>query len=93
MRKFLLMSMLIPLFAFGQTTITVDGINYQLNDNGTATVTGGGDKDATTKLDIPAQVKNGDKSYNVTTIGMRAFSGYSALLTVKLPETVTVIEK
>lgn len=40
---------------------------------------------------IPSSVMYGDKTYNVTAIGERAFSGCSGLTSVIIPESVTVI--
>lgn len=71
MKKSLLLSLFLcsAMFGFAQTTATVNGWTYQLNDNGTATITAATDGSATGNITIPATIENKGKTYKVTQIG------------------------
>ncbi len=68
-----------------------DGLlKYSLGEDGTACVLGFADN-ASSKLTIPAKAKFDGKTYNVTTIGYRAFFDYDNLTSVTFPNTIKVI--
>jgi len=69
------------------TIITINGINYTLNANNTATVTG----TTITILDIPATINYNNIVYNVTSIGNDAFKNKPNLTSVVIPDSVTSI--
>ena len=51
-------------------TVTVDGISYILNSDNTCTVTTGNYIGA---VNIPGAIESGDRRYQVTAIGQKAF--------------------
>ncbi|MBR5687234.1 MAG: leucine-rich repeat protein [Prevotella sp.] len=71
--------------------VTIDDINYQLNEDGTATVTYG-DYSSKTSITIPETVTYIDDTYTVTKIGSAAFTNCTRLKIVDLPSTLTNIE-
>ena len=72
------------------TTFTDEqGLTYTVNDDGTTVNVTAFDKKAT-KVTIPGQIKNGDITYTVTTIGS-VFSGCSDLQSVELNEGIETI--
>ena len=91
---------LVAIAASAQSSVTVDGIKYDLDDETkTATVTypnesKPNDSDNccpyTGDVTIPAQVTNGDVTYNVTAIGKYAFRS-AAITSLTLPEGIVSI--
>ena len=71
----------------------VNGINYYTNSDGTVTVTGTNDGAAvfSGNLKIPPKVSYNDISYTVVSIGEKAFSGYSGITNVVLPDSLVSI--
>ncbi len=70
-------------------TVAVDGINYILNDNNTCTVTVGNYIGA---VNIPGAIEAGDRRYQVTKIGAKAFMSCTELTAVNIPNTVLRID-
>ena len=68
--------------------IEVNGINYDLLDDGTAAVTTG---NYSGEVIIPAKINYAGKAYSVTRIGDRAFTKCSGLTAVTIPNSVTSI--
>ena len=65
------------------TEFTVDNLKYKVTDGYVTEPTG--------KLDIPATVTYGSKTYSVTSIVEQAFDGCSALTEVTIPASVTSV--
>ncbi|MCM1520656.1 MAG: leucine-rich repeat domain-containing protein [Lachnoclostridium sp.] len=70
-------------------SVTVNGINYILNDDNTCTVTVGNYIGAVT---IPGGIEYGERRYQVTRIGAKAFMSCTELTAVDIPNTVTYID-
>lgn len=69
--------------------VAVDGINYILGDDNTCTVTVGNYIGA---VNIPGAIESGDRRYQVTKIGAKAFMSCTELTSVDIPNTVTRID-
>ncbi len=69
--------------------VSVNGINYILNDDNTCTVTVGNYIGAVT---IPGGIEYGERRYQVTKIGAKAFMACTELTAVELPNTLTYID-
>ncbi len=90
MKKLLTLGLL--LCFLGQTmaatiTATIDGLNYQLKDDQTATVTTG-NYSTLKSVTIPDRVTYQNVTYTVTAVGDNAFNGCTELLYVYLPSTM-----
>ncbi|MCR5659263.1 MAG: leucine-rich repeat protein [Bacteroidales bacterium] len=73
-------------------TITVDGLNYSMNDDGVSvTVIGFADGAADTVLVIPNAITQWGNSYPVTAIGNDAFNSRGNLTSVSIGNSVTSI--
>lgn len=74
------------------TALQSKGMNFTLNDDGTASVTG--NDNTITTLDIPSRVYDNTTQtvYSVTEIGEEAFRGYASLTEVSIPNTVKTIQ-
>ncbi|MDE6582960.1 MAG: leucine-rich repeat domain-containing protein [Duncaniella sp.] len=70
-------------------TVTVDGINYILNSDNTCTVTTGNYIGA---VNIPGAIEAGDRRFQVTKIGAKAFMSCTELTAVNIPNTVLRID-
>lgn len=70
-------------------TVTVNGINYILNSDNTCTVTTGNYIGA---VNIPGGIEYGERRYQVTRIGAKAFMACTELTAVEIPNTVTYID-
>lgn len=70
-------------------TVTVDGISYILNSDNTCTVTTGNYIGA---VNIPGAIESGDRRYQVTKIGAKAFMSCTELTAVNIPNTVLRID-
>lgn len=75
------------LFYYSKTTI--DGIKYIIGGN-VAYITGFSDNEATS-VNIPETVEYGGRIYTVVTIEKNAFSGYSKLTSVTIPNHIRSI--
>lgn len=69
--------------------VAVDGINYILGDDNTCTVTVG---NYIGNVVIPGAIESGDRRYQVTKIGARAFMSCTELTSVDIPNTVLRID-
>jgi len=83
---FLLLS---PLMTSAQTLI--DGIYYNLNPYTKQATVISGDNKYTGQVTIPETIKNEDVTYDVTTIGSRAFKDCSNMTSVTIPNSVSYI--
>ena len=92
MRKFYCFSLLTLLsmtlcgIAAVAQSVTVNNIEYFIQDDGTAKV--GNGKSATGNVVIPAEVEYKGKKYPVVAIGYDAFRGNTAITSVELPASV-----
>ena len=74
------------------TEFTVDNLKYKITDNTADEVElTGYATEPTGKLDIPASVTYGSKTYSVTSIVEQAFSGCSEITEVTIPASVTSV--
>ena len=74
------------------TEFTVDNLKYKVTDNTADKVElTGYVTEPTGKLDIPATVTYGSKTYSVTSIVEQAFSGCSEITEVTIPASVTSV--
>ena len=95
MRKFysfnllMLMSMTLCSIVAVAQTVTVDNIEYFIQNDGTAAISNG--KSATGDVVIPAEVEYDGKKYSVVEVGRWAFSGNTAITSVELPASVNNI--
>ena len=80
--------------SIAQTTFTVNGLNYQVNeDEYTVTVTGPEAGTAVTgEVNIPSVVYYSGRTYTVTIIGYQAFRDCTGLTSIEIPSSVTKIE-
>ena len=69
----------------------VDGIYYGINDDGKTVYVTSGDIEYSGEVAIPSTVTYDSTTYSVTSIGEKAFSGCSGLMSVTIPESVTSI--
>ena len=95
MRKFYSFSLLMLLsmtlcgiMAVAQT-VTVDNIEYFIQNDGTAAISNG--KSATGNVVFPAEVEYDGKKYSVVKVGQWSFSGNTAITSVELPASVNYI--
>ena len=95
MRKFysfnllMLLSMtLCGIMAVAQT-VTVDNIEYFIQNDGTAAISKG--KSATGNVVIPAEVEYDGKKYSVVEVGRWAFDSNTAITSIELPASVNNI--
>ena len=85
---FLLFFALSPVYLIAET-VTIDGINYNLNEsNKTAEVTKGSYSGIVT---IPSSISYKNNRYRVTSIGNSAFSDCKGLTSVTIPNSITSI--
>lgn len=74
-------------------TVTIDNLEYQLNDDGTAIVSASDHNLIIGSFVIPEHVTYDEKSYRVTAIGDGAFSNCAALTSITIPNSITNIGK
>ena len=95
MRKFysfsllMLLSMTLCSIVAVAQIVTVDNIEYFIQNDGTAAISNG--KSATGNVVIPAEVEYDGKKYSVVEVGRWAFSGNTAITSVELPASVNHI--
>ena len=82
----MLLSMTLCGIAAVAQSVTVNNIEYFIQDDGTAKLTKG--KSATGDVVIPAEVEYEGKMYPVVAIGYDAFRGNTAITSVELPASV-----
>lgn len=75
----------------GEKTVTINGLTYQINDDGTSASVIGAD-DHLTSINILSCVTIGNREYPVTKIGSYAFYGHG-LSSVIIPNSVTSFEE
>ena len=96
MRKFysfsllMLLSMTLCGIVAVAQTVTVDNIEYLIQDDGTAILTNG--KSVTGNVVIPAEVEYEGKKYSVVKVREWSFSENTAITSVELPVSVNSIE-
>ena len=73
-----------------QRSVTVNGLNYKILDDGSAEVTGLGNS-ALSVIDIPSSVTYNGTTYSVTSIGNEAFKACNNITSVTMPNTVTSV--
>jgi len=91
----LLLLTILPVFAMaeGGSPVVIDGISYKFAENVLeAEVVSNESSKYTGDVIIPSSVLYEGKEYVVTSIGKLAFSGCSALLSLKIPSSVKNIE-
>ena len=95
MRKFysfsllMLLSMTLCSIVAVAQSVTVDNIEYFIQNDGTAAISNG--KSATGDVVIPAEVEYDGKKYSVVKVGGWAFSENTAITSVELPASVNYI--
>lgn len=94
MKKILPLVLCMAFFVYASAaTVTVEGITYTLNDDGTAQLTSG--KGCTGDIVIPDIVETGTpgtddyRTYRVTTIGSNAFRDCTSLISITIPDLTT----
>ena len=70
---------------------TGDSLRYIINDDGTSVTVYGNNSNQSGVLSIPESVTINGTTYTVTTIGYLAFSNYTGLTSVTIPNSVTHI--
>lgn len=71
------------------TGVTIDGLNYTLKDDETATVTGA--SSGVTKIVIPEKVEHEGTVYSVTAIQRLAFNKLTSLTSLSIPGSVVTV--
>ena len=95
MRKFysfvllMLLSMTLCGIVAVAQSVTVDNIEYFIQNDGTAAISNG--KSATGNVVIPAEVEYEEKKYSVVRVDRWAFSGNTAITSIELPVSVNDI--
>ena len=89
---------MLPLLASAQVKVEINGIWYNLTtENKQAAITFKGssfdeyENEYSSSITIPATVTHEGVDYSVTSIGEKAFSNCSGLITINIPESVTSI--
>ncbi len=94
MKKFLSLALLclFTIVTYG-ANITIDGVIYVTNSDGTTCYVNGHTL-SITELIVPETIEDGDDSYTVTSVGTDAFNAYSdpTLTLVSLPATITELK-
>ena len=90
MKKIFLLTFFLCLFGLVRASVRIDGIYYELNANGTASVVSG-DSKYSGNISIPKAVTFGGSQYSVTSIGYKAFYACSGLTSITIPNSVTGI--
>ena len=85
----ILVTFLLPLVASAYDLADSKGLYYNIKGNGTLEVVGLSTR--TTTADILSEVTIGDRTYQVTSIGVGAFEGRSDLTYLSIPWSVTSI--
>ena len=89
----LIVSVLVCLFALVASATVIDGIDYKLNSNGTATVTSSNQSYEYAEVVIPAYVTDPSTgtSYKVTEIASNGFKNNKIITSVTVPSTLEKI--
>jgi hypothetical protein len=88
-----IMILLMPLIAFADDPVEINGIYYNLTDKmGTAEVVSSPNK-YKGNITIPESVTYESKTYKVDRIGISAFESCKYLTSINLPNTIEVIEQ
>lgn len=83
---------MLPIMVGAETkTVTVDGINYEINDTGPLVASVSINKDTSGDIVIPGSITVGNLVYSVTSIKENAFGGCENLTSVVIPNSVTSI--
>ena len=86
---FTLLALFMCISVYGET-VTINGINFELNSNGTAKTTGF-DEWWNSSVVIPSRFTYGGVQYTVTSIGDYAFFENDNITSVYIPNTITSI--
>lgn len=78
-------------FKYGDPLMSIDRIIYCISDNSQQAVLFDGKYTDISDYSIPSSITNNDISYSVTSIGEKAFWGYSSLTRVVIPNSVVNI--
>lgn len=89
---FILWALLLPVFA-GADEVEIDGIYYELYDGSNIARVTVSPNSYSGSVVIPSTINYQGINYSVTSIGMCAFSGCSALTSITIPNSVTSIEE
>jgi len=89
---FILWALLLPVFA-GADEVEIDGIYYKLYDGSNIARVTVSPNSYSGSVVIPSTINYQGINYSVTSIGMCAFSGCSALTSITIPNSVTSIEE
>lgn len=75
-----------------KTVFTVDGISYMMDEEGTSVIVAEQEVESLMgNLILPPFIEYNGLIYPVTSIGRSAFQGYESLLSVEIPEGITLI--
>ena len=85
-----LMLGLMMAFAATAEAEVIDGIEYEFNFDGTATITGYDRGNPPTKVDVAEVEDDWGEKYIVTSVGADAFASCSSLTSVSLPNATTI---
>ncbi|MCM1223102.1 MAG: leucine-rich repeat domain-containing protein [Lachnospiraceae bacterium] len=79
-----------PTPTFPANGVTINGLLYKKNDDGSTVNVSVADKNASIEANIPSEIKYGDQTYKVTEIAAKGFE-YSKITKLTLPSSITTI--